>query len=317
MNSFVFILLLATTVAEAKPLRSGASAKPTLSCIETAIGGRFDGDCANDHEADACVGMQLALRNALRKDQCRARAGEGCLAYAYRQNTQSQWVSVAAGYLAVFHQCVRNHYGSNDSSGAQEALDDPNFRALLASLEEGASSFGLREGSILRRTLEGESFESVLSSSPMWTQIPAHEQDTMELAAKTPYPVVDTAADAQAETARLGGRGISAGKHTRRWGAPDSGYGAIIIGSTADRGPASGAGAEVSPRPASNGNFVRALKHNPYSLGLDLTLFDRVSTVYQRHVPNLRGMEDYIKRLPRKSEPKDVRELVNRGGTEL
>jgi hypothetical protein len=71
---------------------------------------------------------------------------------------------------------------------------------------------------------------------------------------------------------------------------------------------------EIARGPASERDervFVRSIKANPYSLGLDLSLFDRVSLAYQKRSEGLRGLNDYVKRLP-KREPKTVRDLLER-----
>ncbi|MGZ3693289.1 MAG: hypothetical protein ACXWQO_03735 [Bdellovibrionota bacterium] len=301
-------------VSSGSSARSSASQSPAAECLQTALNGRIEGECAEDAEADQCVGMKLALKNSLRQDQCRARAGEGCLIYGYKQNTQAQWLSVAGGYLTEALQCVRSQYGNEESTGYEQALADPVFRANLNRLEEGVSAFGLREGALLERVLKGETLGEVLSSSPVWQKLDAREKDRMKLAMDNPMAPVESAESA----------GTNSKKH-----AHEASYSTPVVMATdnapivnavaAIETPRNPASVSSKPEAAVPGNvFVRVLKHNPYSLGLDLTLFDRVSTAYQKRGQELRGIEDYVKGLPKRREPRDAHELIGRNvGAEL
>lgn len=297
MRLLVLTFLLLASPAFAKPrVSSGASSArsvtPTADCFLTAVNGRYENDCWNDHEADGCVGLRLALENSQKRDRCFARAGEGCLVHGHLQNSQAQWIGVAAGYLEDVRTCVRSQYGGGESSGYAEAMADPRFRDRLRGMADGAEVFGLKSGNFLERTLQGESFGDILASSPLWKEIDARERDRMLAAAENSSAPVEVATPTNAPRT-LGS-----------WeGSP-----AIVIHSVANAKPAEMKRAPASA-PVVTGYFVRRLQHNPYSLGLDLSLFDRVSTAYQKRSPALRGVEEYIKRLP-KREPRDVRDLL-------
>jgi hypothetical protein len=286
---------------------SGASARPsaTSECLQTAMNGRIEGECADDAEVDNCVGLKLALRNSMRQDQCRARAGQGCLVYSYRQNTQAQWIAVAGGYLAEALQCVRTQYGSEESNGFQEALADPAFRLKLSRLDDGASAFGLHEGALFTRILKGEEFSGVLRGTPAWAEIDTREKDRMLAAAEAP-----TAINSEQVTGKLAAKE----RPQAAWQVAIPAPFVATIPLPRSEVPAASRTPAASPvsAPAPSGVYVRVIKQNPYSLGLDLTLFERVSSAYQKRGEELQGMEDFLKRLPKKQEPRDVRELISR-----
>ena len=54
--------------------------------------------------------------------------------------------------------------------------------------------------------------------------------------------------------------------------------------------------------------------NNPYSLGLDRTLFERITAAYQRRGTELKGTDDFI-RTQKHTPAKDLGELLSRGGT--
>ena len=155
----------------------------------------------------------------------------------------------------------------------------------------------------------------VSTAQPGWQQ----DFDRLAVAADSPAPVTEGI-----ETPK----GESGASHSRTVGGWDllggGGYEAPLAGGPAPAHPAARNGAEwklnasgieeIARRPAAEGDgkiFVRNVKANPYSLGLDLNLFDRVSLAYQKRFPEMRGVNDYVKSLPR-HEPKTVRDLLER-----
>lgn len=58
--------------------------------------------------------------------------------------------------------------------------------------------------------------------------------------------------------------------------------------------------------------YKRVIKNNIYSLGLDRSLFERISAAYMRRLSELQPMGEYLKMTP-KGPPKDVKELIQRG----
>lgn len=314
----VLVLALAPAFAFAKERKSsGASTAPAMSrgpdCITIAIEGRSDGECAQERDTDLCSGLKLALGNSLKKEYCFARAGEGCLEYGYKKNSQTQWVAVASGHLSAFTQCVRQQYGHDDTSGLKEALADPNFLRRLESLQDGASAYGLREASLLRRVLEGETFSEVLQASPVWQYLSQSEQQHFRLAAETPMPIPERPEDGAGGEALAQGRGWKRGGGFlgKPTGVTEGMASGVVVESEHSMKAVYPARAPAAETGAS-GLYVRKLKHNPYSLGLDLSLFDRVSTVYQKRSPALRGVNDFISNVPRR-EPRDVREMIEMG----
>jgi hypothetical protein len=283
-------------------------APATQSCVQRSLEGRADAECVQEPDNNLCVGLKRALQNVRKREQCAFRVGDACLMHSYKQNTEVQWVSVAAGYLTAFGQCVTKAYGSDDSQGYREALADAEFVGFLRTLDDGGDQLGFHQREILERILNGETFESIVRTSEVVKSMSFRNQRSFLVAAETPFPIPDSVTMGENAMADSGEK--AANNRSTKTIVSRS-----VAATTSEKPPVPvPALATVSENktPAASAVYVRNLKRNPYSLGLDLSLFERVSQMYQKKSSDLRGFEDYLRRLPSSAEPTDVRKLIKR-----
>lgn len=343
MRYLVLALLFVVAHAEAKPKRAAGGASRMdgsefYSCVQSALNGRFDGDCAFYGLAPECIGANLALDYSFRKLDCKQHGRSGCRVHGYLDASQADWMSTASGHIALFMDCVRHRYGTPESNGRKEALADPQLLTLLRSIPDGSIFLGYENGEILRRSLTDERLSSILAKSPKARDLPFDELELLKQAADNPIAIRDPERNPDAR----GNNPTQNGEQFRHAFASSFGFlpelqafspdewassappvtvggtpaGALAVDETAAKGESS---EPTSRAPAAAGGtstpdhvFVREYKENPYSLGLDRTLFDRVSLTYRRHASDLKSMEMYL-RAAGKREPRDLSEALRRG----
>lgn len=331
MRYLLFALLFTMAHAEAKPKRMAGGASRMdgsefYSCVQSSLNGRTDGECAHYGQALECIGARLALEYSFLRSKCMYRDQAGCRVHGHKDNTQSQWMSAASGHIALFMECVKHRYGRDGSNGRKEALVDPQLRALLHEIPDGSFHFGFSNGEILLRSLRDERLSSILADSPSARILAEDELETLKQAADNPIAIRDP--DGKS------GRGVNPTQsgvnfkrayhrhfgsvpeylpfHPSDWEAPSpyaSSTPPIPVREPAQV-PLPEPKAELKKVP--DHIFAREYKENPYSLGLDRTLFDRVSLTYRRHAHELKGLDAFI-RTANQRAPKDLSEALRRG----
>lgn len=316
-KTILFMMLLSPVVfAGFKKSTSGASIDPHdfFSCMEKSVQGDNEGKCVNNGEANQCVGVKRALEDYTKNTKCFQKNNGICLTYGHLQNTQMQWLSTAAGHLAVFHLCVSDRFGASDEKDLSPALNDQNFLNFLRKVDDGSGALGLPNGSVLKRSLQGEKLGTIIASSPEGKKIPSKDIDSMKDSANNPI-VIDL------ETVEKIG-GSNPASEGESWGVLRT---AFIEGVEEAESNArvfspkviEAKKIEESRTPAAtvarNPNiFYRTYKSNPYSLGLDTNLFERVSNTYQKQFRSLQGIDDYVR--SDLKAPQDIKSFIQKGG---
>jgi hypothetical protein len=288
------LLLPWAALAHTLPDHSGASlsVSPQLgACIDEAIYGRKQEECAGKELAEECLGMKRALENHGYKTDCLREEAGHCVAYGHAGHTQARWVAIASGHLSAFTRCVTQEYGSEEDLGYEQALADPAFRVKIRSLDDGGKVFGLPGGEILERVLQYETFAEIIQESPSALTTSAADLRAFLSAADAPI-AVRIGEEEQAE--------LLARRQRARRGktyATTAGASPIQVLTTKDLPPSTwvvpsapparkekppSAAIQREPAMVSPHVHVRRQKRSPYSLGLELSLFDRVSAAYER-----------------------------------
>jgi hypothetical protein len=339
----ILIPLLSMPYAEAKPKKkaSGASRMESsdfFSCVQSAVNGRTDEVCVGKGESNGCIGMRLAIDYGFRKTRCFSGTNSACLLPGHKQNNQSQWISVGSGHLSNFLRCVRLRYGSDSESGLQAALADKNFLDFIAQTEDGSANFGLNRGEILLQSLRGRRFSSIIQNSPKALEWEFRELQLLKGGADNPGTAEPENAETTEASKNLSQQGESLGNawgqaygvaepdiqafNLESWEAPAQATAvaqqlplpAVDLPTrtpaTAPATVSSAPSLTIAPKPR-NDLIQRSYKENPYSLGLDKSLFDRVSLTYRRHSPILQNVDLYLKSRPQ--HPHDVRDEIQRG----
>lgn len=318
-----FLLTLSLAIAPeawAKPKRSGASTMPDfVTCVQEAVIGRTDGDCGRYPESEPCVGMRRAFENSQKKTECQKTEQGVCRLWSHNGWSESKWISVAAGHLANFGECVKKQYGSETSSGLKEALNDPSLVAFVKKLEDGGKVFRLSDSALLMGALRGDRLSTLIENSPFAKERSPHDLYLLKGAADTPSPLASTRqVEGEGSNPALEGEDFT--KLARGLlGEPED----VAISATLE---SSGEGRTDPLKIAAAKSFYQLrfstpppaprapASRMPYSLGLDRTIFERVSSAYRRNSQSLSGMEEYLKAYA-PEPPKDYSDLLRRGGT--
>lgn len=319
MRAALILLALLASLPEAvaKPKRSGASQMESFAtCVETSVLGDAEGECRGRGESENCIGVRRALELSEKKTKCLRLRGQDCEEWGHGEKTQSEWISVAAAHLAKFGVCIRDRYGSETSNGLEEALADEGLLTLLKKLDDGGKVFRLGDSAILIRSLHGDRFSHIIGNSPIVRELPTREVYLFKDAADTP--------------AVLGRNPASSGEHSSNPSQEGEDFSAQFKEyAQATAAPQLPQEIRVEQRVAApiavkidtpavamelKEKAENRLLENPYSLGLDRSLFERVSSVYRRRGGELKGTDDFIRsNLP--PPAKDLGELLSRGGT--
>lgn len=346
------LLLILCTVAlvspaEAKPKKkaSGASRMESsdfFSCVQSAVNGRTDEACSTQGDSNPCIGLRLAMENSTLTTRCFVHGQNGtCTRQGHKQNDQPQWIGVAAGHLGHFMRCVRARYGSDNESGTQAALADKNLLEFLSRIDDGSGQYGMRKGQILEQSLRGRLFSTIIHTSPRAADIDPALLRLLKGAADNPNvgePETSASSGDNSEAGaklNLSQQGQSfANAYADAFGVPapevepfnpaSLEQSANITSATsvgdAEREPAAlptapaveSIASKQTKAPAPNSVALRSYQENPYSLGLDRTLFDRVSLTYRKHSASMENMDLLLKLAPPRTH--DVRDEIQRGG---
>lgn len=303
---------------------TGASLSPDFAeCVQDSVIGRSDDECTNRGESPPCVGLRRALENSRKQTLCVKKIKDECKSWSHRGLTQEEWVSVAAGHLANFGVCVKKQYGSDESLGFAEAYADENLVAFLRELDDGSKVFRLPGGSVLVNALQENRFGYLIENSPYARERTPHDLYLIKDAAETPAMFnKEVVANAEGFGPNPAQEGENFRELIQRYGvaevAPEPGR--VPAAQTKRGSPAPPAPATDKPRPwplpkpSAPASAAASARENPYSLGLDRTLFERVNSAYRKRAESLRGLEDYVKTYS-PAPPKDMSDLLSRGGT--
>ncbi|MCO5142166.1 MAG: hypothetical protein M9962_03650 [Oligoflexia bacterium] len=289
-------------------------------CVALAVDGREKGLCSGDNrETDDCVGLRLSIQNSLKTTECKIHSPPICHRYGHKQHHQSKWVAVSSGHLAIFANCVRDAYPLNDRGDLSIALEDDAFVAFLRTVDDGSTTYGMAQGTILLNLLKGERLSSTLKNSDIGKKLDKRLLQEIIESAETPTPIdlsEDIAQTEESINLAIGNDFLvnksvddnsKEAPHQRSLAALSSGSYQWVLPKTKTA---------TTKEDESNNNrsnvHIRVIKNNLYSLNLDQSLFDRVSSAYIRLSPDLLSMNEYIKFIPKKP-PKDVKELIERG----
>lgn len=328
--SFCLLLPLASFAASKRTGASSMDADNFLTCVDQAVNGRGDPECVGKGDSLECIGLKRALEYAAKRTRCMTQESKvDCPLFGHKQNSEQDWMSAAAGHLALFQGCVKDHYREDENSNisaADNALKDPSFLALLKSMDDGASAFELKKSDILERVLKGERLPKIITESPfVKREISVKEQEAYRVGADTPMKFKNEAPDdasgyVYGSNPAMEGLGLS--KQAREdFIAAIGSAGSVSLGMAVHAAPNKEENAPITSnhtaanearKPASNPNVhVKNLKQNPYSLGLDQNIFDRVSITYQKHSQEMQSIDSYINQTPAKS--KTLEETIAHG----
>jgi hypothetical protein len=312
----------ATNHPSAKPKRSGASSMMDpldfSSCVKESVQGSKEGKCAANEENPSCLGLKKSLEYFREKHSCLHWRGTECQEWGSRGKTQAQWMAIAAGHLSKFGVCIRKRYGSEDDNGLKAAAADRQLLQALRKMQDGASVLGYLEGELLPLALSGDRFSQILQVSTLADDYKPHDFYRIKDAADNP---------AKMEFLQLTEDELQS-RRANYTSEEDPFY--EFVEANQSSGPISVevAGSEKTITPQElkkNPDPARTLAtlaeapktkvplNNPYTLGLDRSLFERISIVYQKRAHEFRSVDDLVK----SSAPpaRDVRELLNRGET--
>jgi hypothetical protein len=307
------------SAAKSKP-RSGASLSgfDFTACVEKAVLGSAEGECASRPESEPCVGLRRALENSQKRADCAKFQNGRCLSWSFHGKTEDHWISIAAGHLGNFGTCIRKRYGSDDDTGLEAARADSRLVGFLKKIDDGGDAFQLTGSAILLGAMEGKKFSRIIQESPFAKEHTPHELHLLKEAADTPSSFAvqresETFEDAS-NPAVEGESFVNLAKGLDAAGEPS---GAQVLETISS--PGDGNRLEKAKDSFYRLRFTRARKSgdrapSSHGLGLDRTLFERVSSAYQRRAPGLRGVEEYLRAFP-PSPPADYGELLKRGGT--
>ncbi len=327
-------LLLTTTLAFAqganannpspKAKRSGASSMMDpmdfSSCVKESIQGSKEGKCAVNEETPSCLGLRKSLEYFREKKNCMQWRGQECQEWGTRGKTQAHWMSIAAGHLSKFGVCIRKRYGSDDDNGIKAAAADNQLIQALKKMQDGGSTLGLREGELLPLILAGDRFSVILQAVPIADDYKPHDYFRIKDAADNPAKIEFLNISDEEYQARRSSYASSEDPFydfveeyqsaeatvVETNGPPKSNLpiaDPVVATVEQNRIPAN---SFESPKP-------KVMVNNPYTLGLDRSLFERISIVYQKRAHEFRTVDDLVKRTA--PPARDLRELLNRGET--
>ncbi len=219
--------------------------------------------------------------------------------------------------------------GDADFKNAEcEKDENGNCLASPGTLSDGSSSFGLEDGEISRRMQAGESLADIMQSSSFFQSLSPAEQDALLQASEDPDSVLkdlDLKAEGDGSAEMLAGEGNLEGGGGSTPAKPGTLIGDGFSDALADMISGDGIGADgQKPQDATtvegfddalNKMQGRGLASKEKLLArkfksiLDRTIFDMVRTRYQAKMPDLVGIEEYLKRQYRR-KPADVKALV-------
>jgi len=311
-------IAMATNGITKKRKASGASSmggKSSMGCFKNAVEG--NPDCAQRADEPVCLGLKKSLENSLKKSECLKRFGSECMEWGHNEKTQSEWISIAAFHLSEFGLCVKAKYGSENSNGRTEALQDQSFLTFIEQLEDGSADYLLDRQEILLRTLRGDRFSFILKDSDLQRKL-----------GPSIFHRLVNAADTAAPLKKEGGV-IEEELHLSRQnhGEKPSSFKDIMN----FRNPIDSERERPSNLILSKTNSAETEKHirniatqaqgekklkirtkSLYSLGLDLSIFDQISIAYAKKEKEMKGLDQFVLENP-VAPAKDLREALRLG----
>lgn len=289
-------------------------------CVEDSVLGRNDDECRDRGDSDDCIGLRRAMEYSREKSVCKAPKGDGtCARWGHKQHAQDEWMSVASGHLVRFLTCVKNQYGSETSNGTEVAQNDASLREFLHKLDDGSPVLRLAKGDILVQSIEGETFGSIIGKSPFARDFTPGDLYALTTAADTPITLPDPAGTNA--PAPEGGYASNPAQEGSNFDALARAYIEEVIGTGAAslaKNAANGAPVQLERITASTTTPAFQPTRRPkglFSLGLDRTIFERVNDAYVRHTGSMMGTEDFLRNLKPVPPPRDLGELLRRGGS--
>lgn len=312
--------------APARSLAPGENApllpEAFLLCVEQAVLGNKQKECEGHEEDNPCVGIRRSIENSFKRTRCVGEldpSSENCTLWGHRQNNSIQWYSVGSGHLEAYATCVRRRYGTGNSAGYEEALADTAFVEMIRKMDDGSIHLGLGHGALLERVLRGERLSDIIAKSPKGKEMSASYLASVKNAADNATPIRElTIQEEYAGGSNPASEGESYQKLREAYFSESP-----VVAATYSFGAGTGetiqgrkeASVPLPPidtaKPNSNGVYVKNLRENPYSLGLDRSLFERVSLNYYRRSRELMSLEQAL-RQPEAPRIRDLRDLIQK-----
>lgn len=314
----------------AKAKRTGSSSMMDAfdfsSCVKESVSGSTEGKCSSNSDLPSCLGLQKSLEYFRDQEECMHWKGSNCVEWGSRGRTQAQWMAIAAGHLSKFGVCIRKRYGSDSDNGLRAAVADSHLKTALKKLNDGASNIGYLEGDLLVKVLNGDRLSVILEASPLSEKYTSHDFFRIKDAADNPAKIDFIQMSEEEKVAR---RNLNSqdpnGDPFEEYLEAHSSSDSVSIGAelkVSQEQPAaipqsenSIASQKMDRLPASSiERKISNRTRNPYSLGLDQSLFERVSQTYQRRAHEFRSIDELV-RTQKIGPAKDFRELLQRGET--
>lgn len=324
MHMALTLFLAATLSAPAlarSPKRTTAASTARADfarCVEESVLGRKDEECRDRGDSKDCIGLRRAMEYSREKSVCKSIKGDGtCGRWGHKQYAQEEWISVASGHLVRFLTCVKYQYGSEANNGTEAAAADASLRDFLQKIDDGSPALRLPKGRILVQSIEGETFGTIVKNSPFAKEFTPGELYALTSAADTPVPIPDPAGPGAAPE---GGYATNPAQEESDFEALARAFIEEVIGTgAASLAKEASAPAAIAERPlASAARPAFQPTRRPkglFSLGLDRTIFERVNDAYVRRTGSMMGTEDFLRNLKPVPPPRDMSELLRRGGS--
>ena len=165
------------------------SSKRYEECVRRSLHGSNKDECSANPDADACVGAVKAMQYSKLSDICAIKMQRFCLRRGHKQNTQLGWLNVARKHFENASICLNKKAGKVGTDVKRDelkAFQTLNFNASVTpndkmglkvaagkraadeggdvggGVDDGSASFGLENGSILRRLAQGEELSTIV-----------------------------------------------------------------------------------------------------------------------------------------------------------
>jgi len=309
---FIFISILSHA---ADQTQSQVNAADTYhQCMTQSLYGQ-----SGCNEANECIGAQRAAQNSGKKSVCKIKVLFFCLKWGHKQNTQEGWAAVAGQHLANAQKCQQLQIKSTDNahamlqvddltgktlgSTANGAISDGSNSGISASYDDGAETYGLPKGEVLKRVLNGEKFGDIIASSPFAEGLKPEEVEGFRNAGNNPD---ETLANQSIELAKGGG--------DDDFGAfGEEGATPAILGNTNFANQKNSVLKNNQEKSEAERNLasidLEKLKYGKRFYG-DKTIFQMVSSQYKKQVPTLLSFDFYLEK--KKEEiPQDVKAMIS------
>lgn len=338
IHFWILILSMMSSVAappEAiKQKRTGSSSMMDAfdfsSCVKESVYGSTEGKCSNNEDLPSCLGLKKSLEIFREQDDCMHWRGSSCAEWGSKGKTQAQWMAIAAGHLSKFGVCIRKRYGNDTDNGLRAAAADSQLKSALKKLEDGSPVLGYLQGELLVKALNGDRFSVLLEKSELSDKFTSHDFFRIKDAADNPAKIEFIQLNEEEKLARRTSSSQDPdGDPFQEYIDVNSSAESVSIGAeiqtSLEAAPAlarkepqdSSENSASGPKRDPSSNPVKKFSsriRNPYSLGLDQSLFERVSQTYQKRAHEFRSIDELV-RTQKLGPAKDFRELLDRGET--